>query len=120
METLDVEPSVLFKVKDFAEFLVDFSVTMRPHTCLAEPKQGMHPCSEKMGVIFFSEEIQKSCHGVLHSFFKNFRRFEGCVSLYFHDVQLEFFSKGEARQLNEVYDPSAEVFYDFIYDGQSL
>ena len=70
METLDVEPPVLLKIEDFAEFLVDFSVTMRPNACLAKPKRGMHPCSEEMGVIFFSEEIQKGCHGVLHGFFE--------------------------------------------------
>jgi len=57
METLDVEPPVLRKVEELAEFLVDFSVTVRPHTCLAKSKQGMHPCSEEMGVIFFSDEI---------------------------------------------------------------
>ena len=120
MKTLDVQPAVLLKVEDFAVFLVDFSVAMRPYACFFELEEGVHACSEKMGVIFFSEEIQKSCHGILHSFFKNFRRFEGCISLYFHDVQLEFFSKGEARQLNEVYHPSTEVFYDLIHDGQSL
>ena|SRR3989304_2489008 len=120
METLDVEPPVLRKGEELAEFLVDFSVTMRPHTCLFKPKQGVHACSEKMSVIFFSEEIQKGCHSVLHGFFKELRRLEGSVSLYFHDMQLEFFSKGEVRQLNEVYDPSAEVFYDFIHYGQSL
>ena len=120
METLDVEPPMLFEIEDFAVLLVDFSVTMRPHTCLAKREQRMHPCSEEMGAIFFSEEIQKGCHGVLHGFFEEFRRLERCVSLYFHDVQLEFFSKGEARQLNEVYDPSAEGFYDFVCDGQNL
>src|SRR3990170_693304 len=106
METLDVEPPVLLKVEELAEFLVDFSVTMRPHTCLFKLKQGMHPCSEEMGVIFFPEEIQKGCHGVLHGFFEEPRRLEGRVSLYFHDVQLELLSKSEARQLNEVYDSS--------------
>ena len=119
MITLDVQPAVLLKVEDFAVFLVDFSVAMRPYACFFELEEGVHACSEKMGVIFFSEEIQKSYHGVLHSFFKNFRRFEGCVSLYFHDVQLELFTKGEVRLLHEVDDSAAEVFYDFIYDGQS-
>ena len=120
METLDVEPTMLFEVEDLTVLLIDFSVTMRPHTGFFKLEQRVHTSSKKMGVIFFSEEIQKGCHGVLHGFFEEFRRFERCVSLYFHDVQLEFFSKGEARQLNEVYDSSAEVFYDFIYYGQSL
>jgi hypothetical protein len=120
MKTLDVEPPVLVEVEDFAEFMVDFPVAMRPNACLVKPKQGMHSCPEKMCTIFFSKEIQKSCHGVLHGFFEEQGRFERSVSLYFHDVQLEFFSKGEARQLNEVYDSSAEVFYDFIHDRQSL
>jgi hypothetical protein len=35
-------------------------------------------------------------------------------------VQLELFSKREVWQLYEVDYSSAEVFYDFIYDGQSL
>ena len=117
METLDVEPTMLLKIEDFAVLLVDFSVTMRPHICLTKPKQGMHPCSEKIGTIFFPEEIQKSCHGVLHGFFEEFRRFEGCVSLYFHDVQLEFFPKSEVRQLNKVNDSSAVIFYDLVYNG---
>ena len=120
MKTLDVKPTMLFEIEDFAVLLVDFSVTMRPYTCLFKPEQGMHTSSKKAGVILFPKEIQKSYHSALHGFFEEFRRFEGCVSLYFHDVQLEFFSKGEARQLNEVYDSSAEVFYDFVYDGQSL
>jgi len=120
MKTLNVKPTMLFEIEDFAVLAVDFSVPMRPYTCLFKPEQGVHPCSEKVDVILFPKEIQKSYHSALHGFFENFRRFEGCVSLYFHDVQLEFFSKGEARQLNEVYDSSAEVFYDFIHDGQSL
>ena len=53
METLNVKPAVLRKVEDFAEFIVDFSVTMRPYVGLFKAEQGMHPCSKKMGIIFF-------------------------------------------------------------------
>jgi len=70
METLDVKPTMLLKVKDFAVLLVDFSVTMRPNACLAKPKQWMHSRSEKVSAIFLPEEIEKSCHGVLHGFFE--------------------------------------------------
>jgi len=77
----------------------------------------MHSCSEKMSVIVFSKKSQKSCHGALHGFFEEFRRFKGRVRFYFHDVQLEFFAESKVWQLNEVYGSSVEAFYDFIYNG---
>jgi hypothetical protein len=120
MKTLNVKPPMLFEIEDFAKFMVDLSVTMRPYACFFEFEQRVHASSEKTGAIFFPDEIQKGFHSVLHGFFEEQGRFEGCVSFYFHNVHLEFFSKGEARQLNEVYDSSAEVFYDFIHYGQSL
>src|SRR4030042_3084389 len=120
MEALDVEPSVLLEVENFATFLVDFSVPMRPYTCLVETKQGVHSCPKKAGMIFFPEKIQKSCHSVLHCVFEKFRRFEGRVSLYFHDVQLELFPESEVWQLNEVYDSPVEVFYDLVHTGSNL
>ena len=86
METLDVEPAVLLKVEDFAEFMVNFSVMMRPYACFFEFKQRVHSCSEKVGAIFSSKESQKGFHGVLHGFFEKFRRFEWSISLYFHDM----------------------------------
>ena len=86
METLNVKPPMLLKVEELAQFVVDFSVPMRPHTSLAEPKQGMHSCSEKIRTILFSKKIQKSYHSVLHGFFEELRRFEGHISLYLHDV----------------------------------
>jgi len=53
MKTLNVKPAVLLKVEDFAEFMIDFSVTMMPYAGLFKPKQGMHTCSKKMRVMFF-------------------------------------------------------------------
>jgi len=97
MKTLNVKPAVLLKVEDFAVFLVYFSVTMRPYAGLFKAEQGMHPRSEKTGVIFFSYEIQKSRYSVLHGFFEEFRRSERRISLYFHNMQLNFFSEGELR-----------------------
>lgn len=116
MKTLDVQPPVLFEVEDFAVFLVDFSVAMRPYTGLFEPEQRMHAGPEKVSMMFFPQVIQKSCHGILHCFFEEFRRSERRVSLYFHNVQLKFFSKSELRQLNEVNDFSAEISYDLIHN----
>jgi len=80
----------------------------------------MHSCSEKTSAIFFPEKIQKSCHGALHGFFEELRRFERCIRFYFHDVQLEFFAESEILQLNEIYSSSVEVFYDFVHYGQRL
>ena len=117
MKTLDVKPPVLLQVEDFAEFLIDFSVTMRPHTCFVQSKQGMHPCSKKVGVKFCFDEAQKSCHGALHGFFKEHGRLERCVSLYFHDMQLEFFSESEVGQLYEIDYSSAVAFYDLVSNG---
>ena len=70
--------------------------------------------------MFSFQEVIEGNHGFLHGFLERRRRLEGVVGFQLHDVQLEFFSEGEARQLHEVGDSSAEVFYDFIHDGQSL
>src|SRR3990172_9850403 len=85
VKTLYVEPSMLLKVEDFSVFFVDFFVSVRPYACLVKPEQGMHACSEKMSVMFFPQVTQKSCYGILHGFFEEFRRFERGVSLYFHN-----------------------------------
>jgi len=34
VEALDVEPSMLCEIEEFAEFVVDFSVAVRPYACL--------------------------------------------------------------------------------------
>ena len=73
MVALDVDPAVLFKVKDLAVFLVDFSVPMRPYSRVFKFKQGMHARPEETGVVFFSQEIRQSFHGFMHGFFEGFR-----------------------------------------------
>ena len=86
METLDVKPSVLFEVEDFPVFFIDFSVAMRPNTCLVKFKKWMHSCTEKIGMELCFQKTPKRFDCVLHVFFESYRGLERFIRLYFHDV----------------------------------
>jgi len=52
LEALNVKPTMLLKVKDFAIFPVDLPVTMGPNAGFFKPKQWMHTGSKEVCAIF--------------------------------------------------------------------
>ncbi len=70
VETLDVEPAVLLEVEDSGEFLVDFSVAVRPYSCFFQLQRGVHSRSEEISAVLLPEERLEGGDGSLHGFFE--------------------------------------------------
>jgi len=70
METLDVEPPVLFEVEDPVEFSVDSVVPMGPHPCFIKLKQRVHASTEHISMVVLKVTL-KGGNSVLHRFFEN-------------------------------------------------
>jgi hypothetical protein len=116
MKALNVQPALLVQVKDFAEFIIDSFVVMRPNSSFFQFKEGMHAGSKELGTVFLHNLAQRQ-NPILHCLLKLSRRPKRRVSFKFHYVHLQFFAEREGWQLNEVDCSSAIAFDDFVGYG---